>query len=335
LWYEFRVRNHQSNITADLALTNDAGDAVGAYLVDPQGNVAGYGQNSLNGSQTTTVTAYAANPVPGMWTLIVALANNVVGDETQQQLTGRIHFNASSVSAPALPDRVSRKLTAGTPLTVPVQITNRGTQPEDFFLDPRLDHLTTVNLAPFSQASGLALPLVGGSPVWFVPTEASIITISATASLPIMFDFGTNVGDPDLASGIGTNPSALFAPSEGQLSNGFWFATPSEIGPYPSGAPAGTVSLSAQATIRAFDPAMGSSTGDLEPASINPATTFSPIVINPGQTATITLTITPSGASGTQVHGTLYLDDFMTYVPPYGAQGADEIVGLPYAYTIK
>ena len=84
---------------------------------------------------------------------------------------------------------------------------------------------------------------------------------------------------------------------------------PSEIGPYPSGAPAGTVSLSMSATTKAFDTSVTSDTGDLELASTNPATTFSPIVINPGQSATVNISITPSGGSGSVVSGTLYDDD--------------------------
>ena len=89
--------------------------------------------------------------------------------------------------------------------------------------------------------------------------------------------------------------------------------------------------MSAQA--QAFDNAVTSTTGDLEPASIDPSTTFSPIVINPGQTATVNVTITPSGSSGQQVSGILYVDDFLTNVPAYGAQGADELAAIPYSYT--
>ncbi len=47
------------------------------------------------------------------------------------------------------------------------------------------------------------------------------------------------------------------------------------------------------------------------------------------------MTITPSGSSGTEVIGTLYIDDFLTNVPPFGQQGADELTGIPYKYTIK
>ena len=178
-------------------------------------------------------------------------------------------------------------------------------------------------------------PLVVGSPQWFMPTQATEVSAAATASLPIDFDYGPNQGDPDLVSNIGVSPAGSYTSPAGNLTAGFWFATPSEIGPYPSGAPAGTASMSMSATAKAFDSAVTSSTGDLELASVNPATTFSPIVINPGQTAVVNVTITPSGASGTVVRGTLYVDDFLTNVPPYGQQGADEMTGIPYAYSIK
>ncbi|HET9896767.1 MAG TPA: S8 family serine peptidase [Streptosporangiaceae bacterium] len=334
-FYEFQVKHNEADITANVSLTNDANDPVGAYLIDPNGNLAGYGQNSINGTQGLSLTAYAANPVKGTWTLIVDFAEPVVGDEISQVFHGNVAFNAVKVSARALPHNASTQLAAGTPVTVPVTITNNGQQAEDFFVDPRLNSSTTVALAPFSQVSGLSLPLIVGSPQWFMPTESSSVSVSATASLPVEFDYGPDQGDPDLVSSIGTSPSASYTVPAGSLNNGFWFATPSEIGPYPNGAPAGTVSMSMSVTTKAFDSAVSSDTGDLELAATNPATTFSPVVINPGQSATVNITITPSGASGSVVRGTLYIDDFLTNVPPFGQQGADELIGLPYSYTIK
>jgi hypothetical protein len=93
--------------------------------------------------------------------------------------------------------------------------------------------------------------------------------------------------------------------------------------------------MAMEATSKAFDGSVTSTTGDLWLASVNPATTFSPIVINPGETATVNVTITPSGSSGTVVSGTLYICDFLTNVPPFGAQGGDELAAIPYEYTIK
>jgi len=67
----------------------------------------------------------------------------------------------------------------------------------------------------------------------------------------------------------------------------------------------------------------------VSPADTPPPPT-GPITLNPGQTGTITVTITPSGASGTVVRGTLYIDNF-----DFFTDGGDELVALPYTYTIK
>ena len=69
-------------------------------------------------------------------------------------------------------------------------------------------------------------------------------------------------------------------------------------------------------------------------ASINPAAPFSPVIVNPGQTATIDVTITPSGAAGTVVQGNLYVDDFVSGVPPYGQETGNEVSSIPYEYTV-
>lgn len=334
-YYEFNVPSGVRNITADLSLTNDVNDPVGLYLVSPDGDALGYGQNSINGSQTLSATAWTVNPAPGLWTLVADFASPVVGDEVSQPFSGNILFNNVTVKAEGLPQAPGHHLAAGTAYTYQISITNNGLQAEDFFIDPRQNSNITLTLAPFSQASGLALPLVVGPPEWFVPTETSSLSVAATASLPIEFDFQPGSGDPDLSSSIGTSPTGSYTPPGGRVTPGFWSATPSEIGPYPAGAPAGTVSMAMEATIKSFDTTVTSSTGDLMLASVNPATTFSPIVINAGQTATVSVTITPAGTIGGVVSGVLYIDEFLTNVPPYGQQSADELTAIPYEYTIK
>jgi hypothetical protein len=176
-----------------------------------------------------------------------------------------------------------------------------------------------------------------------MPTQTSSATVHQTASLPAMFDFGANQGDPDIASSnpgpgplCATSATGSYTPSDGgAVSAGVWFATPSECGPYPGPAPAGTVSSSMTVQTKQFDTSITSSTGDIMLTAVNPATTVSPVIINPGSTATINVTITPAGASGTAVSGTLYVDDLVDDVPPYGQFTADELAGLPYAYTIR
>ena len=61
-YYEFNVGRGVSNITANVSLTNDGGDTVASYLISPDGDTLGYGQNVKSG---TTLTAYTLNPVQG------------------------------------------------------------------------------------------------------------------------------------------------------------------------------------------------------------------------------------------------------------------------------
>jgi hypothetical protein len=341
-FYEFQVGPGVRNITANVSLTNDAAEPVAAYLVSPDGDALGFGQNSTNGTQTLSLTAYTLDPVPGTWTLIVAFTEPTVGNEISQLYTGNVRFNDVSVSAPGLPDSPGTMLAAGTPVTVPVQITNNGAAPEAFFVDPRLDQTATITLAGQDQITGLGLPLTGAEPDWFVPTEASSASTTSTASLPIMFDWGPFQGDPDISSHnpsagplCATTESASYSPPGGTIQNGFWGAAPTECGPYPGPAPEGTVSSAMTVQAKQFDTSVTSTTGDIELAAINPSATVTPVTIDPGQTATIDVTITPSGAPGTQVSGTLYVDDLLTAIPPYEQFAVDELAGLPYSYTIK
>ena len=341
-YYEFNVGKKVTNITANVSLTNDAGNPVGAYLIAPGGDTLGYGQNNLLGG--TSLTAYTLNPVPGTWTLIVDFAEPVAGDEISQPFTGNIRFNDVSVSAPELPDSNGTKLAAGVPVTVPVTVTNNGAAPEAFFVDPRLNSTASIQLTSLVPNTGLPLPLtVQFEPQWIVPTQTSSVSVSANATLPIMFDFSPFPGDPDVAS-TGSSPGPLCADTEsasytaagGTVTAGGWGSAPSECGPYPTGAPAGTLNyVNMTAQTKQFDPTMTSDTGDFWLASTNPSTPFSPVIVKPGQSAVIDVTITPSGAKNTKVQGTLYVDDFVGGLPVSGQSAGDELAALPYAYMIK
>jgi Subtilase family/Peptidase inhibitor I9 len=342
-FYEFSVSPGVRDITANVSLTNDAANPVGAYLVSPDGDTLGFGQNVnlVTGASDLSLTAYTLNPVPGTWTLIVDFAEPVVGNEISQTYTGNIRFNSVRASAPGLPDSVRTVLTAGTPVTIPVTITNNGAAPEAFFIDPRLNTTTTLTLAPqFGTSTTIPLPLTGPLALWLVPTETSSVAVSQSSTLPAMFDWGYD--DPDIASATSgslcsTTASASFTPPGGTVTQGLWGAVPSECGPYTAPAPAGTATLAMTAQSKAFDTTITSDTGDFWPTSINPATTFSPITLNPGQTGTINVTITPSGASGTVVSGVLYVDVYDVGVPTatYASPTGDEVAGLPYSYSIN
>jgi hypothetical protein len=340
-FYEFGVGAGVKNITANVSLTNDAAEPVAEYLVSPDGDALGFAQNNTDNTQTLSATAYTLNPVPGTWTLIVAFTEPTVGNEISQPYTGSVVFNKVRVSAAGLPDSASTTLKAGKPVTVPVTIKNNGAAPEDFFIDPRLNQSVSLTLAGQDQISGLGLPLTGNEPDWFVPTEASSASTVSTATLPIMFDWGPFQGDPDLSShNLGAGPLcasteiASYSPPGGTIGNGFWGAAPTECGPYPAPAPTGSVSSAMFVVAKQFDTSVTSTTGDIELESVGPISSFTPVLINPGQSATVKVTITPSAAAGTVVSGTLYVDDFLSSIPPYGQIASDELAGIPYTYTV-
>jgi hypothetical protein len=342
-YYEFKVGTGVSNIIASVSLKNDAADPVGAYLISPDGDTLGYGQNTFNGAAKLSLSAATLDPVPGIWTLIVDFAEPVVGNELSEPFGG--HIVADSVNASVaggFPDSSKTHVTNGVALDFPVTITNNSAAPEDFFLDGRLDGYEETTLAPLDQATDLALPLTGNPPLWLVPSETAGVTVTSSATVPVMFDMSPDAGDPDIPS-ASSGPSALCAdtesasydPPDGTVASGVWDAVPDECGPYPKAAPAATDSTSMTVLTKPFDSSITSQTGDLWLESTDPSATFSPVAIAPGKSATVLVTITPHGAAGSQVSGTLYVDDFLSDVAPYGQAAGNELAAIPYTYTIK
>jgi len=343
-FYEFDVPAGVRDVQADVSFANDPSDPVGEYLISPDGDTVGYGQNSdVAGNTSTSLSAYTLHPVPGRWTLIVDFSGAEPGNELSQPYTGDIRFDTVRVHGIGIPDRRGRRLRAGQAVTVPVTITNTGVAPEDFFLDPRLDATQTYTLAPLDAATN-SLPLTGNVPEWLVPTETSAVNVTQTSSPAAMFDTEPFPGDPDLASAssgpgplCSDNASVFYDPPGGTVTAGLWYAEPTECGPYAAPATAGTATATdaMAAQTKAFDPTVTSTTGDLWLASMNPAATVSPVSINPGQTVEVNVTFTPTGGPGSVVHGTLYVDDVTDAVPPYAQFSASELAAIPYEYTIR
>ena len=82
-----------------MALTNDAADPVGSYLIAPDGTAVGFGQNNLT-TGSTSLTAYALNPAAGTWTLIVDFAEPIVGDEVSQPFSGNVKLDNTGIGVP-------------------------------------------------------------------------------------------------------------------------------------------------------------------------------------------------------------------------------------------
>jgi hypothetical protein len=367
-YYEFNVPPGSPNVSASVNLTNDGQRQINAYLIDPAGEIAGFGSNYILAGETssgvqfstgTHMDVYAAGAIPGTWTLVVDFNDNALptpgtGNETSQHYTGRIQLSSLvSAAASTLPDSASTKLSA--PETVPVTITNHGKSPENFFLDPRLNSSTAYPLIG-NNTTGVPVPLPAGSggPAWLVPTETTQLNAQATSSVPMTFDLGEfgDGADPDVASytpgstGGSTTPSLTVAAGTGSLSPGLWSgaqappATNGFVSPDPT---TGTASFTLKATTQTFDLGALPSQGDFwypQVGFTSPPTlpTFNPVfTIAPGQSKVIDLTITPAqdGTAGTVVQGTLYVDVFAAFneIQLGGLTGSD-VLSLPYEYTV-
>ncbi|HEX3688121.1 MAG TPA: S8 family serine peptidase [Solirubrobacteraceae bacterium] len=344
-YFEFDVRPGVRDIRADVSFAKDPSDPVAEYLVAPDGDTVGYAQNSVEGNHSTALSAYTINPNPGRWTLIVDFAGAEPGDLIAQPYRGQIEFNSAQVHGIGVPN--GNKLVAGKAVTVPVRITNTGVAPEDYFIDPRLNTTENITLAPLGPST-VPLPMSftnTAEPEWMVPSETSAFRAAQTSSLPAMFDIVNDAGDPGdpaLASasfGPGplcrTSSSLFYDPPGGTVTAGLYFGEPTECGPYPAAAPAGTATIGMSAQMKVFDPTVTSSTGDFWQISVDPSTEISPITIQPGRSAEVDVTFTPSGGAGTVVRGNLYVNTISDNIPPYAQLSASEVAAIPYQYTIR
>ncbi len=89
------------------------------------------------------------------------------------------------------------------------------------------------------------------------------------------------------------------------------------------------MNLAAVANTNPFDSAVTSTSGDIWAVSVDPSATYSPLTLDPGQSGTITLTITPNAPKGTVVHGFVGVDTFN-----FGTDAGDELVNIPYSYKV-
>jgi hypothetical protein len=345
-YFEFNVPPGHQAITANVSLSSDAGDTLAAYLINPDGVAVGFGANNATGANTLALTANAINPVAGTWTLIVQAADPIVGDELSQPFNGNVMLDDVHATAEGLPNTLFTRLRAGVPVTVPVTITNTGAAAESYFIDARLNTPAAgplASLAPPPSSSGYPLPLGSTSstatPLWLVPTETSDVKVTASATLPIEFDFGPYQGDPDIfGAPTGTHSAAgSYAPAGGTVTQGLWYANPTEIGPYSAPATAGFANATLVAVTKQFDAAVTSAPGDLWLAAVDPSVlnTFAPVTINPGESMVINVQITPTGPSGSVVSGNLYIDDYFGLLPVYGEFSGNEVTAIPYQYTVK
>lgn len=353
--YAFDVPKGQRDVRVGLAVRKDPNLLMQAVLVSPDGTPADVETNALldaHGSLTGTgagLSVTAVAPAPGRWRFVLVVANPVSGAELSQPFTGRIGLNQDRASAPGLPNSPRTRLAAGKPVTVKVDYANNTAAAQQVQAEGRLDSRVDLPLVPQGTSATVALPLkpTSATPSFLVPPGTDRLTAVAASSVPAQLEIIGTTGSPDLfgdlkAARKGSTVSA--ATDAGAVTRpvvpGYWGTFVQQIGPFPAtGAPSGTSTITASAHTRAFDPALTSSTGDPFAAAFNAsAAAPSPVLVQPGATGSLQVTITPTGPKGSTVHGVLYL-----VTGPGGVATANNQIGmtgavlaaLPYSYTIN
>jgi hypothetical protein len=348
--YAFDVPKNQHDIDVGLSFPNN-NQTVVAYLTDPEGNTVANSSNFTFDSQgnldsSNTVDLYKDNPQSGRWTLALewlppfaAEFGTASGAELSTPFMGRIRFN--QVHANSNLPTGGMKLNQGQTYTFNVTVKNTGQSPQTFFLDPRLPSMSAIQLPDVNGSDqNMSLPLPGGTsfPLYIVPTNTSSVQTSLSGSGPVTYDIGTFTGDPDLGAVNNGDSASLNLSTSDELQRGLWLLNPSEIGPYgPGGAPSETASATFDAVTQGFDPTVDPSTGDLWETTSGLTTNFSPVYLNPGESATIPLTITPTATPGTHVSGSIDVDDaFQVNLATFFTfSSGDELASLPFSYTVS
>jgi hypothetical protein len=338
--FAFDVPSGVRNMSLTLQIA-DSGYLLQGLLVDPNGMQLSVEPNlDSNGNPQNGLQLFRENPQPGRWHFVLLQNFSTSGNQTSLEFIARIGFNGAKVTATGLPDSAGIRLAAGKPVDVAIQVVNTGSVTSLFFADARLNKRVTQPLAlqitPSCPTPPLTLPSTCG--LFVVPTQANSVQFTAKSSVQITMDvsnqvgFGVGItGNPDLYA-TQISPGHIVASlSEPEIPFGSWLAFPSLVGPYgPAGAFTAPVTLTASATIRAFDAAVASDSGDLWADITLGTVSFSPLVLGSGETGVINVTITPDATNiGRTVSGFIYID---TFNPNVGT--GDEVVRLPYAYTV-
>jgi hypothetical protein len=171
----------------------------------------------------------------------------------------------------------------------------------------------------------------------------------------VNLDFFYQSGEPDVyAAAVGNGATAKVHAA--QVSPGVWEADAGQVGPFSGPATPGSVSISASARCKLFDTTVNTPAGDFWELGVTSQSAITkafrlpagfparhglvadkassksavPLVLAPGHSGRIMVTITPQGVHGKVVRGNLYVDSVDSFL-----FGGNELAALPYTYTIK
>ncbi len=340
--FNFDVPHGVNNMSLALQLS-DNNYLLQGQLIDPNGMELSTEPNiDANGNLTFGLQLARSNPQPGRWRFVLLEDYFSSGSQTSIPFSAQIGFGTAQVSAAGLPNSEGATLHAGVPVTIPVVVTNNTAVAQFYFADARLKDHTTMALPPQASPLCSTTSLPGGCTQFLVPTQVSRIDFIAQSTVPIQMDAFPNLGlflvgapfnasqAPDIfakAVAPDTVDASLKVP---EVPFGPWEVAPSLIGPFSAaGAQPAPVTASALAMMAPFDSSVSASSGDMWADQVFGTSTFNPLLLAPGQSGTINVTITPASRAGTRVSGYLYIDTFNSNV----ATG-DEVVRIPYRYKV-
>jgi hypothetical protein len=337
LTYQFVVPPGEPSLNLGIAL-RDSDYVLEGALVAPDGQSLDL-QSTANDANKPgpAMQFYERTPAPGLWTVSLLTFAPLDGAHLSEPFTGTISFTPPAVTSSGLPDSRGTVLPAGKAVTARITVTNTGRIAKDFFADPRLNSLAHLTLLGTNVVGGttfnktqlsVAEPLTANvNPHWLVPADTSKLTITARSTLPITFDINSDNNDPE-ELGVPSGDNSVAVAVAPELSPGQEWVAPEPTCPCAA-AVTGTTNMVAVATTNAFDGAITSSTGDAWALTVNASTRYIPLTLAPGQSGTITLTITPNAPKGTVVSGFIAVDTFNK-----ATSSGDELINIPYSYTV-
>jgi hypothetical protein len=332
--YQFDVTGAHQNLDANISVSSP-GYQVLAFLVDPTGTPVDV-QSSMNWSDPNVngqhISLFRQNPAPGRWSLLVVQINNVQSILTSASFSAQLAYDTVQAAAHGLPQSATRVVHAGKTVQARIRVTNTGSEPEGYMIDARRNQDTILSLTSIAgNPASEPLPISDAStiPQFVVPPFSPAAVVAATSTVPITLDTSPDFGTPDVeGSSIGDSSIAFLHANE--LPASVYSCAPAEQGPFSGTAAATTFSCGAEALTNAFAPDVSTSAGNLWADLETGSNTYSPLVLGPGQSGTITVDITPTDAAGTSVSGFLTLETFN-----FNTLSSDEVTTFPYAYTVS
>ena len=325
--YQFNVPGGKPSLNVGVVLA-DPNYGLEGFLVDPNGQPLD-AQTTANDSLAPgpTMQFFRGSPQGGLWTLVLLVALPVDGTHLSEPFTGSVGFAPPAVKSSGLPDSPHTVLPAGVPVTASITVTNTGNISKDYFADARLNKRGQLELLG-SDVNNVPLPLsLQAQPNWLVPPGTNSLTVAAQGTAPITMDASWAFGDPDFL-GVSSGNDSVGSLNAKEVAPGFFFGLPEATGPFTS-ATGATVNLAAVANTNEFDSAVSSTSGDVWAQSVDPNAPYSPLTLAPGQTGTITLTITPNAKKGKVVHGFIGVDTLNL-----ATASGDELINIPYDYKV-